>query len=58
MSKVRKELLFLKEKKNEAEGALMNDEQITSLRRWIHWFKVKSLELDAQLNKQKEQHVS
>ena len=58
MSKVKKELLFLKGKKNEAEGALMNDEQITSLRSWIQWFKTKSIELDAQLNMQKEQHMN
>lgn len=56
MQKVRKELAFLKMKKAEANGALMNDDRITSLRHWIQWFKIKSLELDAQLNKQKEKH--
>jgi len=54
MMKVRKELEYLKTKQNEANGAMMNDERITSLRRWIQWFKIKSIELDAQLNKQKE----
>ena len=53
MAKVRKELEFLRMKQNEANGALMNDDRITSLRSWIHWFKIKSVELDAQLNKQK-----
>ncbi len=51
MQKVKKELQFLKMKKAEANGALMNDDRITNLRYWIQWFKVKSLELDAQLNK-------
>lgn len=57
MLKVRKELEFLKEKQNEATGALMNDDRITSLRMWIHWFKIKSMELDVQLNKQKQTHI-
>lgn len=35
MQKVRKELAFLKMKKAEANGALMNDDRITSLRHWI-----------------------
>ena len=35
MQKVRKELEFLKMKKNEANGAMMNDNRITSLRWWI-----------------------
>ena len=56
MQKVRKELEFLKMKQNEANGALMNDDRITSLRKWIKWFKTKSIELDAQLNMQKRQH--
>ena len=58
MQKVRKELHFLKMKQNEANGALMNDNRITSLRRWIQWFKTKSMELDKQLNMQKSEHVS
>ena len=57
MQKVRKELEFLKMKQNEANGALMNDDRITSLRKWIKWFKTKSIELDAQLNMQKRQHI-
>lgn len=57
MQKVRKELEFLKMKQNEANGALMNDDRITSLRRWIKWFKTKSIELDAQLNLQKKKHI-
>ena len=47
MLKVRKELEFLKMKRNEADGALMNDDRITNLRKWIHWFKIKAIELDA-----------
>lgn len=35
----------------------MNDDRITSLRRWIKWFKTKSIELDAQLNLQKKKHI-
>ncbi len=35
MQKVRKELQFLKMKKAEANGALMNDDRITNLRYWI-----------------------
>ena len=54
MLKVRKELEFLKMKRNEADGALMNDDRITNLRKWIHWFKIKAIELDAQLNQQKD----
>ena len=47
MSKVRKELEYLKNEANRVNGALMNDDRITSLRQWIHWFKIKSIELDA-----------
>jgi len=36
----------------------MNDDRITSLRTWIQWFKIKSVELDAQLNKQKSSHIA
>ena len=57
MKKVRQELEYLKMKQNEAVGALMNDDRITNLRKWIHWFKMKALELDAQLNQQKQSHV-
>lgn len=56
MGKIRKELEFLKERKNAADGALMNDDRITSLRTWISWFKDKARELDEQLNKQKVTH--
>ena len=58
MAKVKKELQFLQEKKNEANGALMNDDRITSLRAWIQWFKIKTMELDTQLNKQKAMHAA
>ena len=35
MQKVRKELEFLKMKQNDANGAMMNDDRIMSLRKWI-----------------------
>ena len=38
-------------------GALMNDDRITTLRKSIQWFKLKAIELDAQLNTQKGAHV-
>ena len=55
MQKVKKELQFLKQKRNDANGALMNDSRITSLQTWIAWFKNEALLLDSILEKQKRE---
>ena len=57
MQKVRKELQFLQKQQTKANGAIIDDVRITTLRQSIDWFKRKSLELDVQLNKQKEAHI-
>ena len=46
MMKVRRELSFLKEKSNEANGKLMNDDRITQLQVGIRWFKTEALALN------------
>ena len=53
MMKVRRELAFLKEKSNEANGKLMNDDRITQLQDGIKWFKTEALSLNKILDNQK-----
>ena len=53
MNKVGKELQFLKEKSNEANGKLMNDDRITNLQDSIKWFKREALSLNDILNEKK-----
>ena len=55
MEKVRKELEFLQKKKNEANGALMNDTRITSLQDTISWFKNEAVALNDILDRQKRE---
>ena len=53
MMKVYKELAFLKEKANEANGDLMNDGTITQLQKNIKWYKTEALSLNKILDGQK-----
>ena len=46
MSKVKKELKYLKNKAIEAAGKLSNDDTITNLQRSIQWFQNEALVLD------------
>lgn len=49
MTKVKKELKFLKKKAVEAAGKLSNDDTITNLQNSIKWFQKEALALDAHL---------
>jgi len=49
MTKVKKELKFLKKKADEAAGKLSNDDTITNLQDAIKWFQKEALALDAHL---------
>jgi hypothetical protein len=53
MSKVTAELNFLKNKAAEANGKLLNDDQITKLQKSIEWFKKEAISLDEKLEAQK-----
>ena len=55
MVKVQKELLFLKNKANEAAGKLLNDDTITNLQSSIAWFKNEATQLDVILENQKKE---
>lgn len=55
MKKVKKELEYLRQKRDEANGALMNDSQIKNLQGWIAWFKNEAIQLDRILNAQKRE---
>lgn len=53
MLKVAKELRFLKDKSNEVNNKLANDERIIALQRDIKWFKTEALSLNKIVDKQK-----
>ena len=55
MKKVKKELNYLKQKRNEANGALMNDTRITTLQKQIAQFKEEAMMLDGILEKKKRE---
>ena len=55
MKKVKKELNYLKQKRNEANGALMNDTRITTLQKQIAEFKENAMMLDGILEKKKRE---
>jgi len=46
MIKVRDELKFLKDKKEELQRKLMRDDRITNLQKEIKWFKSESVKLN------------
>jgi len=47
MTKVKSELLFLKQKADEAAGKLSNDDSITNLQKHIKWFEKEAVSLDS-----------
>lgn len=47
MTKVKKELIFLRDKAIEAAGKVSNDDSITSLQKSIKWFQSEALVLDS-----------
>ena len=49
MTKVKKELQFLRSKAVEAAGKLSNDDTITKLQYRIKWFQKEALALDSHL---------
>ena len=55
MSKVKKELQFLKSKAQKAAGELSNDDTITNLQQSIKWFQSEAIELDKILEGQKKE---
>ena len=55
MMKVQKELQYLHNKKSEAEGIVMNDENVVNLQKSIDWFKNESVKLDQILEGQKRE---
>jgi hypothetical protein len=55
MTKVKKELQYLKNKEVEAEGKISNDDSITKLQKSIKWFQSEALVLDQILEGQKHE---
>ena len=55
MTKVKKELQFLRNKAVEAAGKLSNDDTITNLQNQIKWFQKEALALDSHLEGQKRE---
>ena len=53
MTRVKKELEFLKKRAVEAAGKLVNDDTVTNLKKQIDWFQHEAIELDKHLDKQK-----
>lgn len=49
MTKVQKELSYLKNKASDAAGKILNDDSVTSLQSQIAWFKNEAIKLDAVL---------
>jgi len=47
MTKVKSELLFLKQKADEAAGKLSNDDSITNLQKHIKWFEKEAVSIDS-----------
>ena len=50
MTKVRKELNFLKQEQEKVTSGLMNDDRITNLQAQIQWFKEESAKLNQVLD--------
>lgn len=55
MTKVKSELLFLKQKADDAAGKLSNDDSITNLQIQIKWFESEAVSLDSILEYQKRE---
>lgn len=55
MTRVKKELQFLKERAIEHAGKLVNDDAVTNLQRQIGWFKNEAIQLDKHLENQKKE---
>lgn len=55
MTKVKKELIYLRDKAVEAAGQLSNDDNITRLQTQIKWFQSEALGLDQILEGQKRE---
>ena len=53
MTKVKKELQFLKSKAEKAAGELSNDDTVTNLQKSIQWFQGEAKELNSILEDQK-----
>jgi len=56
MSKYKKQLVALKQQAEEAAGALLRDDKVSSLHRQIHWFKNEAAVLD-QLNESQARDI-
>ena len=55
MTKVKKELQFLKSKAEKAAGELSNDDTVTKLQNQIQWFQTEAKELNTILEDQKRE---
>jgi len=55
MTRVKKELEFLKGKAEDAAGKLVNDDTVTNLQKQIKWFQHEAQELDKILDGQKRE---
>jgi hypothetical protein len=55
MTRVKKELMYLKSKAEEAAGRLVNDDSVTGLQKEIKWFQGEAMALDKMLDIQKRE---